>query len=253
MVQVNVFYGEPEKNFLHILDKIQEIDIHIKETLIMLPELFTTGYDLHAIRKHAKVLENNDSVTFLKKIAFEKKVFIYGSVPELFENKIYNTALLINPLGKIIEFYRKIHLFRPLQEHEVFEPGDKITVVSTKFGTVGFSICYDLRFAELFVKQRNENCKIFLLCAEWPIPRITHWITLIKARAIEHQALIIAINRVGEDKTGIYGGNSLIVTPDGTELFHADEKESISSITLDLDGILNTKFLFDIKNEKRLL
>ena len=122
----------------------------------------------------------------------------------------------------------------------------------SSFGQLGLSICYDLRFAELYVKQRNEGAKIFLLCAEWPIPRIQHWVTLVKARAIEHQAIIIAVNRVGTDPTGTYGGNSLIVAPDGEVLFQADDQQSISSFILPVKEKITLPFLFNIKNEKKL-
>ena len=252
LVQIDVLFGKPDKNFDNITKKIQTISFEKGDSLLMLPELFATGYDLQAIKEHAKPLMKSASVAFLISLASKYSCYIYGSVPEEDSGKIYNTAVLISPNGKILGSYKKIHLFRPLQEHIAFEPGNKTVSLSTQLGYLGLSICYDLRFAEVYVNQRNKGSKIFLLCAEWPIPRIQHWVTLIKARAIEHQALIIAVNRVGEDKTGIYGGNSLIVAPDGEVLFQANEKESISVVKLNLQEKLNIPFLFNIKNEKRL-
>ena len=252
LVQVDVIFGKPEENFSNITNKIKSVSFENENRLIMLPELFATGYDIQAIKGHARSLTKSESLKFLTNLALEYKTYVYGSVPEEDSSKIYNTAVLINPDGKIIGSYRKIHLFRPLQEHVAFTPGEKTVNISTDLGAIGLSICYDLRFAEVYVKQRNDGSKIFLLCAEWPIPRIQHWTTLIRARAIEHQALIIAVNRVGKDPTGIYGGNSLIVAPDGEVLFQTDEFEKISSVTVNLEEKLNIPFLFNIKEEKKL-
>ena len=252
LAQINVKFGNPKANFSNIEQKLKSIDFSHEDNLIVLPELFATGYDLEAIKTNAKPVDQSDIVNFLKNLAIEKKSYIYTSVPELDDKNVYNTALFIDPRGQIEANYRKIHLFRPLNEHVAFKPGNKIVTLSSKFGTLGFSICYDLRFAEVYVNQRNEGAKIFLICAEWPIPRINHWRTLIQARAIEHQGLVIALNRVGSDSTGLYGGNSLIVAPDGEILCQADEKENILKYSLDLDSKINVPFLFSIKDEKRI-
>ena len=253
LAQIDVIFGKPEENFNHIKHKLQDIKSTEQYNLIVLPELFATGYDLQAIKKNAQSLEKSKIVQFLKSLATEKHCFVYSSVPELANDKIFNTAVFIDPTGHIIGSYRKIHLFRPLDEHIAFAPGNTVSTISTDLGLIGLSVCYDLRFAELYVKQRNNGAKIFLICAEWPIPRIKHWTTLIQARAIEHQSLIIALNRVGEDPTGLYGGNSLIVAPDGEILSQADEHETILTCTINLKDKIEMPFLFNIKNEKQLI
>ncbi len=252
LAQINVIFGKPEENFEHITRKLNGITFNQENNLIVLPELFATGYDLQAIKSNSQSLNESKIVGFLKKIAKNKNSFVYASVPELFENKVFNTGVLINPSGDILSFYRKIHLFKPLKEDLAFLPGEKVITTNSIFGQVGLSICYDLRFAELYVNQRNEGAKIFLICAEWPITRIQHWKTLVQARAIEHQTLMIALNRVGEDPTGIYGGNSLIVAPDGEILIQADGKETILEYNLDFQEKINIPFLFNIKTERRL-
>ena len=250
--QINVIFGKPEENFSHIEQKIKDVDFSNKDTLLIFPELFATGYDLEAIKNNAETLEKSKIVKFCKDIASQKKTFLYTSVPELFNNKVYNTGIFIDPSGTIKASYRKIHLFRPLQEHVAFSPGETVTTLNSNLGPIGFSICYDLRFAEVYVKQRNSGTKIFLICAEWPIPRINHWTTLIQARAIEHQSMIIAVNRVGTDPTGTYGGNSLIVTADGTILYQGTTEESVAEIDIDLSEKLNIPSLFSIVQEKRV-
>lgn len=252
LAQLNVKFGDPEGNFQHIEEKLRDINFTQKKNLIVLPELFATGYNLDAIKKHADTLDNSQIAKFVKKLAKEKHSYVYGSIPELDGENVYNTGLFIDPEGIILASYRKIHLFRPLQEHIAFLPGKDITTYNSEFGNIGFSICYDLRFAELYVHQRNEGSKIFLLCAEWPIPRINHWRTLIQARAIEHQALIVALNRTGEDPTGLYGGNSIVVAPDGEVLCQGNEQESILECSIDVKEKSSMPFLFNIKDEKRL-
>lgn len=249
---MNVIFGNPEQNFAHITQEIKKVPFNDENNLVVIPELFATGYDLEAIKKNAQSLQDSKIVSFLQDIAVNNHTFVYTSFPEKFEEQVFNTGVFFNPSGKIIATYRKIHLFRPLQEHIAFQPGEKVVTLSSELGPIGLSICYDLRFAELYVKQRNEGAKIFLICAEWPIPRIQHWRTLVQARAIEHQSLVIALNRVGEDPTGLYGGNSLIVAPDGEILAQANEKEMILECSLDLQEKINMPFLFNINAEKKL-
>lgn len=252
LAQINVSFGKPEENFSHIKEKIKNIDFSNKTNLLVLPELFATGYDLEAIKNHAKILEKSKIVEFCKELAIKNKTYLYGSVPEIYKNKVFNTAIFVDPSGNIDSVYRKIHLFRPLQEHIAFSPGDEVTTLNSELGPIGFSICYDLRFAELYVKQRNSGSKIFLICAEWPIPRINHWTTLLQARAIEHQSMVIAVNRVGEDPTGKYGGNSIIVAADGSILYQGTTEESVDEVNIDLSKNLNKQFLFNIVQEKRV-
>ena len=223
---MNVVFGKPEENFAHVTQEVNKLNFNDENNLVVIPELFATGYDLETIKNNAQPIDDSKIVAFLQNIAVNKHTFVYTSFPEKFGNKAFNTGVFIDPAGKIIASYRKIHLFRPLQEHVAFQPGEKVVTLSSKIGQIGLSICYDLRFAELYVKQRNEGAKIFIICAEWPIPRIQHWRTLVQARAIEHQSLVIALNRVGEDPTGLYGGNSLIVGPDGEILAEANETET---------------------------
>ena len=252
LAQLSVKFGDPEGNFEHIEEKLSSVHFNGQNNLIVLPELFATGYDLKAIEKNADSLNNSKIIDFIINLAKNKHSFVYGSFPEKTNNNVYNTAVFIDPSGKILASYRKIHLFRPLQEHIAFSPGKETITINSDLGPIGLSICYDLRFAELYVAQRNNGAKIFLLCAEWPITRINHWRTLIQARAIEHQALIIALNRTGEDPTGLYGGNSLIVAPDGEILCQGDEHESVLTYSLNIKEKLSIPFLFNIKEEKRI-
>ena len=249
---MNVNFGKPEENFAHVTQEVNKIKFNYENNLVVIPELFATGYDLEAIKNNAQSQQDSKIVSFLQNIAINKHTIVYTSFPEKFENQVFNTGLFIDPSGKIIAYYRKIHLFRPLKEHIAFQPGKKVVTFSSELGPIGLSICYDLRFAELYVKQRNEGAKIFLICAEWPIPRIHHWRTLVQARAIEHQSLVIALNRVGEDPTGLYGGNSLIVAPDGEILAEANETETTLECSFDIQNKINMPFLFNIKAEKKL-
>ncbi|MHA2366974.1 MAG: nitrilase-related carbon-nitrogen hydrolase [Candidatus Hodarchaeales archaeon] len=226
LVQIDVDFGNPKKNINRVKDLLKNFRKReeIKHTILLLPELFTTGYDLNAIKDYSQPLESHKALIFLQDLAKDKKIWLYASIPEKEGSKIYNTGVFIDLNGEVVSTYRKIHLFKPLGETEVFQCGNKL-------------------------RLRNLDTDIYLLVAEWPISRIDHWETLATARAIENQAFFIGLNRVGTDKTATYGGNSLVIAPNGEILGKLGSTEGILSTIIDLQDINESKKVFVIKED----
>lgn len=265
LVQYPVAFGNVKQNFDQIRSRLKNAQLtlhktpHDRTSILMLPELFSTGYHLEAIKNNAdfidtKSLQTNTQLNFLATLAQEYGSYLYTSIPERDNSgSIYNTAVLLSPKGNLVQKYRKIHLFLPLGEEKVFTAGKNVSTVDIPlFGKVGLSICYDLRFSEIYAKQRNLGVGINLICAEWPNTRIDHWVTMLQSRAIENQVFVCAINRVGKDETGVYGGNSLCVDPFGKILMNLGEKDVVSQVNLDTRLLKHAKELFDVQKEKRL-
>jgi len=161
-----------------------------------------------------------------------------GSILERIEGdrRCYNTAMLFSPTGEIVARYRKIHLFDvdiPGQvkaaESEIRKPGGETVVASTPLGVIGLSVCYDLRFPELYRRLAAAGADIFCIPSAFTFPTgAAHWEVLVRARAIENQAYVVAPNQYGVSPNGYRDyGNSMIVDPWGTVLARAGEGEGV--------------------------
>ncbi len=251
--QVNVYLGQIEKN-LELLGNVFEISAKLEQevnhSLVVMPELFVTGYDYDSITKAASQFPEGQVFKTITNKCKEFGAWFYGSIPERDNGRVYNTGVLVNPEGELVEKYRKIHLFGPLGEKHVFDKGETLSIASTPFGKLGLSICYDLRFAEQYVDMKRAGADIFLVVAEWPIPRIDHWKHLLRARAIENQAFIVGVNRVGSDLSSTYGGNSAIYDPMGNAVVLLGTSVSIAKGIIDMKAVEEAKSLFDINQDR---
>ncbi len=189
--------------------------------LVVLPELWTEGaFDLTACQNTDFDLQNY-AVTQLANFAKMNNIFVHaGTFPMKSKlGKIYNTALVFNPLGECETVYEKIHLFGFLDgERTVFEPGHKVVKVDMFGIGFGISTCYDLRFSELYLRQVSMGAKVLLVSASWPEIRIKQWKALLIARAIEGQVFVIGCNSIGKSGSVKLGGCSAVVDPFGNLL-----------------------------------
>ena len=238
VAQISCSLGDPEAN----LSKVRDFSRRAKEAgaeLIVFPEMTDTGYSMPVIQKHADHWKTG-FVASLQEIANQLSMAIVSGVSERDGSSIYNSQVLVDAKGDIVAKYRKTHLYAvaPVEEQTCFAPGD--TFASFALGDLrfGFSICYDLRFPEMYRKLATEqNVGAFLISSAWPFPRDEHFRVLAQARAIENQSYVIASNRVGKDDELWFCGNSAIIdprgvviaaaSPDREELIHADVSQEL--------------------------
>ena len=233
VAQVSCSPGDPEANLIKVRDFSRRAKDEAGAELIVFPEMTDTGYSMPVIRKHASDWANG-FVPGVQEIAKRISIAIVSGVSELDGSSIYNSQVLIDSHGNIAAKYRKTHLYAvaPVEEHTCFAPGDAFASFALGDLRFGFSICYDLRFPELFRKLVTEqNVDAFLLSSAWPFPRDEHWRVLITARAIENQSYVIASNRVGKDDDLWFCGNSAIIDPRGVAIAaaSADREELIQA------------------------
>jgi predicted amidohydrolase len=207
--------------------------------LIILPEIWTTGY--FAFDSYIQEAEELDGpfVRDFSQIARSKNVHLFaGSFIEKSGDNYFNTSIMFNPDGEVIGSYRKIHLFRyGSREGQLLTPGNDITVIHTPFGKIGLSTCYDLRFPELYRKQVDLGAEILLVTSAWPHQRLEHWNIFNVARALENQCYLISCNCVGKNQGVLLGGHSQVIDPWGRVITQADEKETILSAEISLPDI----------------
>ena len=181
--------------------------------LIVFPEMADTGYSMPVVQEHAKKWTEG-AVPQLREIAKELTIAIIAGVSEREAESIYNSQVAIDAGGQIVAKYRKTHLFgpAPIEEHKCFSPGDEL--VSFQLGALrlGLTICYDLRFPEVYrLLACEQGANVFIISSAWPFPRAEHLRVLAIARAIENQSYVILSNRVGKDDgVSTCGGSAII-------------------------------------------
>ena len=225
------------------------IDAAIKKgaRFIVLPEYFNFCGDPKRHRQEAEPIPG-PTIEMLATKARENRVYILGgSIAESINGaeKFCNTSVLLGPSGDIIAKYRKIHLFDVeidhrviMKESDVVEPGDKIALVETEYGPVGLSICYDLRFPELYRALAVGGARIIFVPASFMLATgKDHWTPLLRARAIENQVFVVAADQIGPlpGTRLLRYGRSMIVDPWGTVLAQAADTETVITAELDFD------------------
>lgn len=213
-IQMDIAFGMPSENFTaagNWFAKAAEAGCNV----VVLPELWTTGYDLTRLDDIAHH-EGEDVIQFLKEEAKKHKFHIVGgSIAKQTDDGVKNTMFVVNKEGELVHEYSKLHLFQLMDEHKFLQAGDEAPVFSLDGETAGSFICYDIRFPEWQRKAVMSGAKVLFVVAEWPKPRVDHWRALLRARAIENQSYVVACNRAGADQNNVFAGHSLIIDPWG--------------------------------------
>lgn len=228
-LQWDVVWEDRPKNF-EIVERLLEGARPAPGTLIVLPEMFATGFSMN----HGITDEPDDGPTreFLASLARKYDCALLGG--RVCDGK--NEALAVSPEGNTLARYAKIKPFRPGGED--YTPGIEPAMFEWAGARVCPLVCYDLRFPELFREAtRRWKPEVFIVIASWPVARIHHWMRLLQARAIENQAYALGVNRTGSDPGFTHTGRTLLADWDGEILADAKEVEGCLSATLDLDSL----------------
>ncbi|MCU0407224.1 MAG: hypothetical protein MUE64_09745, partial [Ignavibacteriaceae bacterium] len=186
-------------------------------------------------------------------IAKEKSANIFAGIIERRKNRIYNTLIHIKPDGNLLKLYRKIHPFSYSGENENYNAGTKPVYTKIRSWKIGLTICYDLRFPELYRKYGKKRTQLIVNIANWPDTRIEHWRALLKARAIENQCYVAGVNRVGKDPKLNYVGFSSLFDPMGKELAAVENEETVILIELDKHYVNEVRGRFPFLDDLKLI
>lgn len=244
IVQADLVWENPEQNRINFESKINSISETVD--IIVLPEMFTTGFTMNA-ESVAETMQG-ETVYWLQYMAQKSKAAIVGSLIITENNNFYNRLLFVDPIGDV-KIYDKRHTFTLVGEDEVFTAGTDKVIIDFKGWKICPLICYDLRFP---VWSRNtEDYDVLLYVANWPKPRVSAWDALLKARAIENMSYCIGVNRVGVDGVNAhYNGHSAAYDVLGNCITSIEPfKEQIEVVTLENKHIIayrnKLKFLDD--------
>lgn len=217
-VQMRPVLNEMEENLVRMADYVTKICGSQKVDIIVFPELITTGYECGVRFVDLAQRVPGASVNLLAQRAAEFGVYIAFGMPskEKVESILFNTAVLVGPEGELVGEYRKVHLKG--EERMTFRAGYKYPIFETNFGNIGLLLGYDIAFPEAARALALDGAEMILVSANWEKPRNEEWRTYVMARAFENSCFIAAANRVGEDVTYSFIGDSMIVGPRGQSL-----------------------------------
>ena len=244
LIQTDLYWEDTEKNIEKFTNKINSIK---EETdIIIIPEMFNTGFSMNP-RKLATDMQSS-LIDWYFDTAAEKNTAIVASSIIKHEDEYFNRLMFSKGDGKL-NFYDKRHLFRMGREHEHYSPGDERLIVDYKGWRILPLICYDLRFP---VWSRNLNdYDLLIYIANWPESRREVWKTLLKARAIENQCYVAAVNRIGKDGTGVsYSGDSVVINPKGEVMTEDIEyKDTIIHAELSAEELVKFRKKFPVHKD----
>jgi omega-amidase len=256
IIQTKLHWEDKAANLQMLGEKI--LSIKEKTEIVVLPEMFSTGFSMNP-KALAETMEDK-TVSWMKKIAAEKKIILTGSVIIEEDGRFYNRLVWMLPNGQY-GIYDKRHRFAFAGEDDQYTAGTKRLIASAKGWKINLQVCYDLRFpvwsrqaptqpphkeGELTNSQTPEY-DILIYVANWPERRNTAWKTLLQARAIENQCYVVGVNRLGNDGNGIYhSGDSMVIDPLGEILYHKKDEEDVFTIILQGDHLqsIREKFPF---------
>lgn len=215
--------------------------------IVLLPEMWLRGwFDFDHYAEIGQAVDGpiGQAMSALAKDA--SIMLVAGSIVERDGDHLYNTALVYDRVGDRSAVYRKIHLFsyQEAREADVLSAGREVVTFEALGANVGLSICYDLRFPEIYRQQVDKGAELFLIVSAWPYPRVDAWRTLLKARAIENQAALVACNAAGKQSAHPYAGHSAVYDAWGGRVAELDEKAGILRAEIDLDAVRQARETF---------
>ena len=248
LFQYSSTWEDKEINKKKILSLVKDI---MGVELFIFPEMTLTGFTMKSDEMSETI--NGDSFRFFSSIAKEKSTNIFAGIIERRNIRIYNTLIHIKPDGKLVKLYRKIHPFSYSGEDKYYNAGVRPAMSKISKWKIGLSICYDLRFPELYRKYGKKRAQLIVNIANWPDTRIENWRILLKARAIENQCYVVGVNRVGKDPKFNYIGYSSVFDPIGTEMVSVENEEKVITAELNKDYVKEIREKFPFLNDIKLI
>lgn len=235
LCQFDIAWLDRPKNFAAVR-RLVEATRPAEDSLLILPETFSTGFSLDT--NETREWPGGDTEYFVSELAQDFHLNILaGLVRAASAGASQNDATLVGNRGREFGRYTKIHLFSAAGEDRAHSGGSTVEVFPVGDTVVAPFICYDLRFPEVFRMATQKRAEVLAVIANWPEVRVDHWVTLLRARAIENQAYVTGVNRIGKDPTHSYPGRSLVVDPKGNVVFDAGDREGVFSVELDLASL----------------
>lgn len=251
VIQPAIRCGDKKANYQRVTQLIEQaVGLCPKPDVIVLPELWSTGYALPEL-DHMASDQGLEEAAFLGKLAQKHAIwFAGGSVAAKTSEGITNRAQIINRQGELEAFYDKIHLVPMLDEHLYLTAGNQTCVHDIEGIPFGFAICYDIRFCEFIRKLALDGAQVLVVTAQWPLVRLSHWQALLKARAIENQCYLVAANNTAMGDAP-FAGHSTALGPDGSSLLQFEFLEGVQQVTIDVTKVEEIRKAVPVFTDRR--
>lgn len=250
-LQMNMKFGTPQENFAHAEQLISEAMTE-KPDVLALPETWNTGFFPKENLAELSCKDGDEVKNRIGSLAKQYGVnIVAGSVSNVRDGNVYNTAFVFNREGACIAEYDKTHLFTPMGEHDYYASGDHLCRFTLDGVKCGIIICYDIRFPELTRNLALRGLDMLFVVSQWPKERVFHLRTLTTARAIENQMFVVCCNSCGAAEKTVFGGDSAVIDPFGKTLALAGETEEIISSICDMQILSDIRGSIPVFRDRR--
>lgn len=247
LVQFNIAWHDQPGNCRRVESLLAEADVRPGD-LVVLPEMFASGFTMDL----AAAVATESTRAWCARLARERRCHLLAGLVDLSGGgRGRNLAVLFGSDGRVLTSYQKIHPFFA-NEAAGYEAGEQVVVTQIHDWMAAPLVCYDLRFPETFRVASSRGAELLLVIANWPIARVEHWLTLLRARAIENQCYVVGVNRVGRDPDLLYPGRSVVVDPLGVVVADAGSEERVLTAVLDRRLLLDWREKFPALGDRRL-
>ena len=251
LIQMQVEMENPSSNFIHARE-LMEKAMEKKPDILVLPETWNTGF--FPKENLSSLADEGGKETFrlLSDISSRFQVNIVGGTTAVKEgSSIYNRSSVFDRKGRLIAIYNKMHGFSLSGEPGYFQMGDHTVHFTLDGISCSMAVCYDIRFPEFIRREALQGVDLFFVPAAWPKIRNHHWVTLNRARAIENQFYLAAVNEAGKLGDTEYAGESLLLDPWGEDICHLEESEEIAFGRIDTDVIREVRTQINVFRDRR--
>ncbi|OEH91758.1 carbon-nitrogen family hydrolase [Bacillus solimangrovi] len=248
-IQMDIQFGQPDLNFEHAKSLLHKYATD--SDVLVLPELWTTGYDLTRLDEIGDHEAQRFQSEMSETVAALQTHLVAGSTAAIRKNGITNSLYVYNKTGSKQLSYSKAHLFQLMNEHHYLISGEQDGLFMLDGTTCAGMICYDIRFPEWIRLHAVNGAKVIFVVAQWPLARVDHWRSLLIARAIENQCFVVACNRIGSDPDNTFAGHSMVINPWGDIIAEVDETSEALTAEIDLTEINNVRKTIPIFEDRR--
>lgn len=249
LYQFNPVWEDKKINQQRIAEYL--LNLKLDTDVLIFPEMTLTGFTMRS-KKYSETIDG-ETTQFFKTIAKKYNIHIFAGFIENVNEKYINSLIHVNRNGEVTNKYHKLHPFSFSGENRHYYSGNSPLIVQVDNLDIGLSICYDLRFPELYRYYGKNRVAAMINIANWPIERIEHWRHLLKARAIENLCYMIGVNRVGAHRNLEYNGRSGVYGPFGEKIVEMNNEEKITTIKIDEQIVNDTREKFPFLNDIKLI
>ena len=249
-ISLNQVWEDKDSNIKRIKHIMQDVSSHNPD-MVIFPEMTLTGFTMNA-ECMAEEMSNSLTIDFFKSLSRKYHVACVFGIILRTKDKPTNNIVVVSDEGEMLAQYAKMHPFSYSGENSYYSKGNNAVCFSWQGHRIGLTICYDLRFPELY-QSLSRQCDTIINIANWPARRVNDWNLLLHARALENQSYVLGVNRTGVDAKGLeYVKSTIVVNPTGEDVIPVSIGDEIDLFDIDKDAVEAYRKSFPVKDDRRI-